>query len=184
MEQLAKHSDAGRFHSQDAVLQPRTRDPYAMLTLPEFIQEPMPCPKDAQAMLALSEDEQPPSDLHNIGTQQPISASGKAKKKIRNRSLSAPPLSWLRSSSSRSGLNNRTNISIPISTSHSRSHSRGQNAVPNSKRITNIKCHYICSNYLLMLSGVRCALCSRESRKFAPHARILNTDRCHAWRRC
>jgi hypothetical protein len=137
VEQLAKHSDAGRFHSQDAVLQPRSRDPYAMLTLPEFIRESMPCPEDAQAMLTLPEDEQPPSDHHNIEPRWPISASGKVKKELRNRSLSAPPLSWLRSSSSRSGLNNSNNISIPISTSHSRSHSRGQNAAPNSKRITN-----------------------------------------------
>ena len=53
MEQLARHSDAGRLHSQEAVfLSPtarvasqtssRTQDPHALLTLPEFIREGVP----------------------------------------------------------------------------------------------------------------------------------------------
>jgi ubiquitin-protein ligase E3 D len=132
VEQLAKHSDAGRFHSQDAVLQPRTKDPHTMLTLPEFIREPLPRPEDAQALLTLPEDHPPPPHRHDINSSRPTSASGKTKKKSRNRSLSAPSLSWLRSSSSRSALNSSPNTA-GVSTSHSRPRSRGQNTVPNSK---------------------------------------------------
>ncbi|PSR99308.1 hypothetical protein PHLCEN_2v4167 [Hermanssonia centrifuga] len=75
VEQLAKHSDAGRLHSQDAVfLAPvRTRsqpqlaselqDPHALLTLPEFIREGIPEPVeermeaelDPEALLTLPE---------------------------------------------------------------------------------------------------------------------------------
>ena len=37
---LARHSDAGRLHAQEAVLpKKRTKDPDAMLSLPEFIRE-------------------------------------------------------------------------------------------------------------------------------------------------
>ncbi|KAF8234968.1 hypothetical protein L208DRAFT_1393157 [Tricholoma matsutake] len=127
--QLAKHSDAGRFHSQDAVLQPRTKDPHAMLTLPEFIREPMPRPEDAQAMLTLPGDDLPPPHPQDIYIHRPTSASEKAKKKLRNRSSSAPSLSWLRSSSSRSGSSSGSNLGF--STSQSRPRSRGQNMVPN-----------------------------------------------------
>jgi len=161
--QLAKHSDAGRFHSQDAVLQPRTKDPYAMLTLPEFIREPMPLPEDARAMLTLPESH-PTPHLHDVDTGRPTSANGKAKKNFRHRSLSAPSLSWLRSSSSRLGSSSSVNANI--STSHSRSYSRGQSVVPNGKRITNIKSYYICPNYLLTSAqwGLTCATLLRTTK--------------------
>ena len=150
VEQLAKHSNAGRFHSQDAVLQPRIKDPRAMLTLPEFIREPMPRPEDAQAMLSLPEDDTTP----HLDTKRPTSASGKVKKKLRNRSLSAPSLSWLRPSSAKSGMNNIPNTAI--GTFHSRPRSRGRIAVPNGRHIINIK--YLPTMFLKLFSGVRRAL--------------------------
>ncbi len=40
--EIVLHSGAGRLHGQDAVLQLRVKDPEAMLTLPEFMREPLP----------------------------------------------------------------------------------------------------------------------------------------------
>ncbi|KAJ6612696.1 HECT-like ubiquitin-conjugating enzyme-binding-domain-containing protein [Mycena sp. CBHHK59/15] len=106
VEHLADYSDAGRFHGQDAVLQPtRTKNPEAMLTLPEFIRESVPETvrlEDPKAMLTLPEfvKEMPPPHV----TSPPTPASAIRKKPVRTRSMSAPSLSWLRSSSSRSAL--------------------------------------------------------------------------------
>lgn len=179
--QLAKHSDAGRFHSQDAVLQPRTKDPHAMLTLPEFIREPMPRPEDAQAMLTLPGDDLPPPHPQDIYIHRPTSASEKAKKKLRNRSSSAPSLSWLRSSSSRSGSSSGSNLGF--STSQSRPRSRGQNMVPNSENFINI-ITYVLTISLSLRSGIRRALRSRNPRKPTSRACVLDADRRHTWCRC
>ncbi|KAJ7869096.1 HECT-like ubiquitin-conjugating enzyme-binding-domain-containing protein, partial [Mycena olivaceomarginata] len=100
---LADYSDTGRLHGQDAVLQPtgaRTKNPDAMLTLPEFIREGVPDGvhlEDPKAMLTLPEfvkEALPPHHLPRLY----------AKKPIRTRSMSAPSMSWLRRPSSRSGL--------------------------------------------------------------------------------
>ncbi|KAF8146961.1 HECT-like ubiquitin-conjugating enzyme-binding-domain-containing protein [Mycena galopus ATCC 62051] len=107
---LADYSDARRLHGQDAVLQPagsKMRNPDAMLTLPEFMREAVPHGvqlEDSQAILTLPEfiKEAPPP--HIIQPQAVAPASAIRKKPIRTRSMSAPSLSWLRSSSSRSGL--------------------------------------------------------------------------------
>ena len=75
VEHLARHSDAGRLHSQEAVflsptarlaqqaLSTRTSDPHALLTLPEFIREGIPehiqqrieFRRDAETLLTLPE---------------------------------------------------------------------------------------------------------------------------------
>ncbi|KAJ6595623.1 HECT-like ubiquitin-conjugating enzyme-binding-domain-containing protein [Mycena vulgaris] len=109
VEHLADYSDAGRFHGQDAVLQPtRTKNPEAMLTLPEFIREGLPDGvrvEDPKAMLTLPEfvKEMPPPHVLSP-PPPPTPASAIRKKPIRHRSLSAPSMSWLRSSASRSAL--------------------------------------------------------------------------------
>ncbi|KAJ7869088.1 HECT-like ubiquitin-conjugating enzyme-binding-domain-containing protein [Mycena olivaceomarginata] len=107
---LADYSDAGRLHGQDAVLQPtgaRTKNPDAMLTLPEFIREGVPDGvrlEDPKAMLTLPEfvKEALPSHVNPSPPTAPASAI--RKKPIRTRSMSAPSMSWLRRPSSRSGL--------------------------------------------------------------------------------
>lgn len=110
MEQLVRHSEAGRIHGQDAVLQPQTRikDPEALLTLPEFMEEALPASElqKETALLTLPEfvnesnglmQKHSHPDLRQVSTPPTV----KAKKK-RHRSLSAPPLAWLRSSLSSS----------------------------------------------------------------------------------
>jgi len=92
-------------HGQDAILQSRVRDPEALLTLPEFMREPLPESeriKDS-ALLTLPEfvREAMPADIAPPDSEPPPSATVKVKKR-RHRSLSAPPLAWLRSSSSKS----------------------------------------------------------------------------------
>ena len=107
MEQLVRHSEAGRIHGQDAVLQNKMKEPEALLTLPEFIREPMPeseRQKDLEALLTLPEFVKEPIPSY-------ISHSDLEKEKgnffetittaKRDRSLSAPPLAWFRSTSSR-----------------------------------------------------------------------------------
>ncbi|KAG6829711.1 hypothetical protein H0H92_003746 [Tricholoma furcatifolium] len=124
--QLASHSSAGRLHDQDAVLQPRTKDPHALLTLPEFMRESVPAlvnRADPKALLTLPEfvREPPPAQLdtnEEADAVLPRVPSQKTKLSIRNRSMSAPSLSWLRSKSG-SGSSNSS------STAHSRSKSRG-----------------------------------------------------------
>ncbi|KAJ7485564.1 HECT-like ubiquitin-conjugating enzyme-binding-domain-containing protein [Mycena latifolia] len=115
VEHLADYSDAGRFHGQDAVLQPtRTKNPEAMLTLPEFIREALPDGvrvEDPKAMLTLPEfvKETPPP---HVLSPSSAPASAIRKKPIRHRSMSAPSLSWLRSSASRSALRSEITNSI------------------------------------------------------------------------
>jgi hypothetical protein len=104
VEQLANHSDAGRLHSQDAVLQPaKVKDLDTPMTLPEFLRESMTeaqqKEEDPKALLSLPEFFKVPVPEHVLA-KPPI--TGRIKKKSRSRSLSAPSLSWLRPSSSRS----------------------------------------------------------------------------------
>ncbi|PPQ84909.1 hypothetical protein CVT25_004577 [Psilocybe cyanescens] len=119
VEQLVRHSEAGRIHGQDAVLQPRIKDPEALLTLPEFMREPPPATagervKDAMDLLTLPEfvREAVPAHLSEpeLHEPQPTTADMKMKEK-RHRSISAPPLAWLRSSSSRNSSISSTNTS-------------------------------------------------------------------------
>ncbi|KAH9478581.1 hypothetical protein JR316_0009038 [Psilocybe cubensis] len=118
VEQLVRHSEAGRIHGQDAVLQPRNKDPEALLSLPEFMREPIPASagerlKDATDLLTLPEfvKEGMPAYLSEPEQEpQTVSAGGKSKEK-RHRSISAPPLSWLRSSSSRNSSASNTSTS-------------------------------------------------------------------------
>lgn len=146
VEKLALHSDAGRYHGQDAILHPdgsRVRDPEALLSLLEFSREIVPqvnlrkLLKDEEAMLTLPEfiREAETDSLHSDASALPSAKSfssrssqdhssendqsgmkvpGHARKKSiqkdalkekgRNRSMSAPGLSWLKRSSSRSSL--------------------------------------------------------------------------------
>ncbi|KAH7098859.1 HECT-like ubiquitin-conjugating enzyme-binding-domain-containing protein [Auriculariales sp. MPI-PUGE-AT-0066] len=127
VEQLIQHSSAGRMHSQDAVLsgsKTKERDPQAMLSLPEFIREPIPAIiveqelNNPETMLTLPEfvresalqrsklEQSPPqaspSKLpESSGTVTPNKSSTtlrrlqKTLSRSRSRSLSAPPLAWL-----------------------------------------------------------------------------------------
>ena len=88
-------------HAQDATLQARVKDPEAMLTLPEFMREPLPESeriKDSEALLTLPEFVKEAVPAHISQPDLEPSPTVKSKKK-RNRSLSAPPLAWLRPSS-------------------------------------------------------------------------------------
>ncbi|KAK2461254.1 hypothetical protein APHAL10511_006781 [Amanita phalloides] len=89
--ELVRHSGSGRLHSQDAVYHPR--DPYALLTLPEFIREPAPSEALRKEANRLSEPVQgttsPPREINEM----------KVVKDSRKRSMSAPHLPWLRSGS-------------------------------------------------------------------------------------
>ncbi|KAJ7037956.1 HECT-like ubiquitin-conjugating enzyme-binding-domain-containing protein [Mycena alexandri] len=113
---LAEYSDSRRLHGQDAVLQPtRMKNPEAMLTLPEFMREAIPHDvqlEDPKAMLTLPEfvKEMPPPHVKLSPPTAPRSAI--RKKPIRTRSMSAPSLSWLRPSSSRSALRSEITSSI------------------------------------------------------------------------
>ncbi|THV01863.1 hypothetical protein K435DRAFT_817938 [Dendrothele bispora CBS 962.96] len=118
VEQLAEHSNAGRLHGQDAMMQrgSRTKDPEALLSLPEFIREAVPPENlkidDPQALLTLPEfvKEVPPPHIVSASipaTSPPTSgtlARLSFKRKNRDRSHSAPPLAWLRGSSPKSNL--------------------------------------------------------------------------------
>ena len=93
---MAGHSDSGRLHDQEAVLDNKMKNPEALLTLPEFIREPVPpevAMADPHAVLTLPEfmKEPVPPDI------DPPKAVTKKRslKKLRNRSLSAPPLGWI-----------------------------------------------------------------------------------------
>ncbi|EEB89193.1 hypothetical protein MPER_12735 [Moniliophthora perniciosa FA553] len=123
VEQLAEHSSAGRLHNQDAVLGPKIKDPNALLTLPEFIREAVPPDalrlEDPRALLTLPEfvKEIPPPHIMAKLNSTPVSPTpstiSRLKKKSRDRSISAPPLAWLRSSSSKSNLNDaKTSTSV------------------------------------------------------------------------
>ncbi|KAI0948109.1 hypothetical protein AcW1_009707 [Taiwanofungus camphoratus] len=124
VEQLVNHSDAGRLHSQDAVLTAsdttrlRVKDPDALLSLPEFIREAVPegvelkmQMADPKAMLSLPEFVKEPVPK-GMGPLSP--SRSKSLKGVRSRSMSAPPLAWLLASSS------RPSSPIPVSTSDSK----------------------------------------------------------------
>ncbi|KAI0370636.1 hypothetical protein BV20DRAFT_966594 [Pilatotrama ljubarskyi] len=108
---LVRHSDAGRLHSQDAVLpMTRTKDPDAMLSLPEFIREGVPEAvqlkmqmEDPKALLSLPEfvREPVPEHLAQPTARPPPLSRKKSLKGMRSRSMSAPPLAWLLPSSPR-----------------------------------------------------------------------------------
>ncbi|KAG6815850.1 hypothetical protein H0H87_010766 [Tephrocybe sp. NHM501043] len=148
VEQLASHSSSGRLHGQDAVLQPRMKDPNALLTLPEFMREAVPASvirADPQALLTLPEfvKEPPPAPLEDTDSEMPRMTPHKYKKSLRHRSLSAPSLAWLRSSSPKSG-SSSSNISC---TSHSRSRSRGTNGASASPPNAGFEVHYVAENH-------------------------------------
>ncbi|EGO29841.1 hypothetical protein SERLADRAFT_458146 [Serpula lacrymans var. lacrymans S7.9] len=97
VEKLMQHSESGRYHTQDAVLQvPKVRDLNGLVSLPEFIRESMP--QEARVLgvdaIARSSSE--------VSSQALANEVAVRKKGSRNRSMSAPSLSWLRPSS-RSG---------------------------------------------------------------------------------
>ncbi|KAH9852331.1 HECT-like ubiquitin-conjugating enzyme-binding-domain-containing protein [Lenzites betulinus] len=109
---LVRHSDAGRLHSQDAVLvKNKVKDPEAMLSLPEFIREGVPDGmqlkmqmEDPKALLSLPEfvREPVPTRLEEPSPLPPPLSRKKSFKGMRSRSMSAPPLAWLLPSSPRS----------------------------------------------------------------------------------
>ncbi|KAF9457746.1 HECT-like ubiquitin-conjugating enzyme-binding-domain-containing protein [Collybia nuda] len=149
VEQLAEHSSAGRFHEQDAS-QPRTKDPHTLLSLPEFIRESLPPGtrvEDPRALLTLPEfvKEPPPVHVDDSEVELPEIPNLKSKKKLRHRSLSAPSLSWLRSSSSKSGTSSSGSGSSD-SNSHSRSRSRANNVIPSVPNI-GFEVHYVAENH-------------------------------------
>ncbi|KAH7907663.1 HECT-like ubiquitin-conjugating enzyme-binding-domain-containing protein [Hygrophoropsis aurantiaca] len=93
--QLMEKSGAGRYHSQDAT--PKTRDLDDLVTLPEFIREPIPigvriAPPRLAASSSTSAADPPNSDRYLPGLSS-------RHHKSRSRSSSAPSLSWLRSTS-------------------------------------------------------------------------------------
>jgi ubiquitin-protein ligase E3 D len=90
--------------AQDAAFSsPQPKDPDALLTLPEFIREsvprPLQPPPNPNALLTLNEaaGEHPAPSL----TPGPPYVPSKSPKGLRNRSMSAPPLSWLLPASSK-----------------------------------------------------------------------------------
>ncbi|OBZ67871.1 Serine/threonine-protein kinase SRPK [Grifola frondosa] len=110
---LARHSDAGRLHSQEAAFLPpcvsRVKDPEALLSLPEFIRESVPESvqlkmqlEDPTALLSLPEFvmEPVPEGVMNPMPQPPPLSRRKSSKGVRSRSMSAPLPAWLLSSSS------------------------------------------------------------------------------------
>ncbi|KAI0754285.1 HECT-like ubiquitin-conjugating enzyme-binding-domain-containing protein [Daedaleopsis nitida] len=107
---LARHSDAGRLHAQEAVLpKKRTKDPEAMLSLPEFIREGVPegmqlkmQMEDPKALLSLPEFVREPVPERSTHPPTPSAISRKRSfRGLRSRSMSAPPLAWLLASASR-----------------------------------------------------------------------------------
>jgi ubiquitin-protein ligase E3 D len=111
VEQLANHSNAGRLHAQDAILQPpKIKDLDAPMTLPEFLRESMAeCQRKtahSEALLSLPEFFKEPVPDY-ITTKPPNVV--RVKKKSRTRSMSAPSLSWLRPSSAK-GLGSRSRL--------------------------------------------------------------------------
>jgi hypothetical protein len=122
VDKLAEHSGSRRIHAQDAVFSSvRLKDPNALLTLPEFIREAVPSalpPRlDPNALLTLDEAarEHPSSPLtpgpHTF--QRPWPSKG-----LRNRSMSAPALSWLLPVSSKSACGENAVRSTKESSAH------------------------------------------------------------------
>lgn len=131
VDHLAKHSDAGRFHSQDAVLQPpRIKDPNPEMTISEFLRESHKT-TDSEALLSLPEFVREPIPDHVIVK---VPSIARMKKKSRSRSMSAPSLSWLRPSSRSSNLSSTAESkSTKKSRSRPGSSSAGNEHIPNSK---------------------------------------------------
>lgn len=127
MEHLVQHSDAGRFHGQDAILHPKVKDPHALLSLPEFIRESIPESvrmEDPRALLTLPEfvKELPPP--HIINAQVPTVSRLKSQSKShRHRSMSAPTLSWLRPRSAGLTAESRLQLSSSVPASQGELHS-------------------------------------------------------------
>jgi hypothetical protein len=93
---LAGHSDSGRLHDQEAVLDNKMKSREVLLTLPEFIREPVPpevMRADPHAVLTLPEFMKEPIPP-GIDPQKAVTKE-RSLKKLRNRSLSAPPLDWI-----------------------------------------------------------------------------------------
>ena len=131
VEQLFHHSDLGRLHDQDAIFnlqqQQRVKDPEALLTLPEFIREPLPVvssemrktkkKKNGDATTATmlfslvkepsfemfkDDDDDKPAQARKCSSRGEGGGSTTTKQhRKRSRSLSAPPLAWFRSSASK-----------------------------------------------------------------------------------
>jgi hypothetical protein len=116
-------------HAQDAVFSSaRLKDPDALLTLPEFIREAVPPalqpPPDPNALLTLDEAaREHPTPPSTPGPQSPQQT--KSLKSSRNRSMSAPALSWLLPASSKLVSAENSGRSIKGSSSR-RSSSAGQ----------------------------------------------------------
>jgi ubiquitin-protein ligase E3 D len=97
--QLAKHSDAGRLHDQEAVFHPpKSKNPEALLSLPEFIREPIPTNAllrlNPQTILSLPEFINEPVPESPMSTVLPPTDTD-TMKNLRGRSMSAPSLSWI-----------------------------------------------------------------------------------------
>ena len=157
MDQLFQHSEAGRIHNQDAELQ--VKDPEALLTLPEFMREPLPQSernRDGEALLSLPEFVREPIPAH-ISTKMlrkvEDSAKHDSKPKKRSRSLSAPPLAWLRSSASKT------------SPSLVKSNSQGYLFTKNPLIVADLHCRF------------RCRLRCRKPRESTSHSFIFQ----HHW---
>jgi len=126
--QLVQASGAGRMHAQSAVLSlPRVKDPHAMLSLPEFIREPLPAViveqdlNNPETLLTLpefvresalqalkTEKQQFPEASSSRLLDPAASQGGKStfrrlqRTLTRSRSLSAPPLAWLSAAGNKS----------------------------------------------------------------------------------
>ncbi|KAH7928594.1 hypothetical protein BV22DRAFT_193313 [Leucogyrophana mollusca] len=95
--ELMEKSGAGRYHAQDAQLKERELD--GLVSLPEFIREPIPPGMRISAAVRIAPS--PPPSTAGPSSDQPAhrSALSHHKSNSRSRSMSAPSLSWLRSSS-------------------------------------------------------------------------------------
>jgi hypothetical protein len=121
-------------HAQDAVFSSvRAKDPNALLTLPEFIREAVPralqSPPDPNALLSLDEAarEHPVPPL--TPGPQPVQQV-KSSKGLRSRSMSAPALSWLLPTSSKSvGAENASRSTNELSSRRSSSAGKGNACV-------------------------------------------------------
>ena len=130
-------------HGQDAILQSRVKDPEALLTLPEFMREPLPESeriKDSEALLTLPEfvREALPVDISPFDSAPLPNLTVKIKKR-RHRSLSAPPLAWLRSSSSRSSSSASANNGASSKGKSKATQSHGGMSVCSSKFLSSIR---------------------------------------------
>ena len=99
MDKLAEHSGARRIHAQDATFtSPRSKDPEALLTLPEFIRESVPrAPQplsDPNTLLSFNDASREQPAAISTPSMPPL-LNKSSFKGLRNRSMSAPALNWL-----------------------------------------------------------------------------------------